>query len=272
VWSILVRTRRLRPGLCLAILALPSDVLAAAWTLPAGQGQAIVTGTMSTSDQAFDGSSLIQPAPRYDKLELQGLLEYGVTDRLTAMVAPSLQHIDIATPSAQRSGLGYTEFGGRYQLLKADAWVFSVQTTMRIPGTFDKSNPAAVGYTDPQVDVRGLLGYSFSAGSMPAFVDLELAQRFRLGGADDAPSEIHADVTLGLRVAPRWLLLAQSFSVISEGSGGPVFPAYDYHKLQLSAVYDVSQALSLQLGGFSTYAGRNAIQENGIITGAWFRF
>jgi len=267
-----VRTRHLQPGLCLAILALPSDVLAAAWTLPAGQGQAIVTGTMSTSDKVFDGSSLIEPAPRYDKLELQGLVEYGVTDRLTAMVAPSLQHIDIADPSARRSGLGYTEFGGRYQLLKGDSWVISAQTTLRVPGTFDKTNPAAVGYTDPQVDVRGLLGYSFSAGTMPAFVDLQLAQRFRLGGVDDAPSEIHADVTLGLRVAPQWLLLAQSFSVISEGSGGPAFPTYNYHKLQHSAVYDVSETLSLQLGGFSTYAGRNALQENGIITGAWFRF
>jgi hypothetical protein len=263
-----MRNLRLRSGLCLVVLTLPSEVLAGAWTLPAGEGQAVVTGALSSADQAFDASRVVQPVPRYDKAELEGLIEYGVTDRLTGILAPSLQHVHIADPSAQRTGLGYTELGGRYQILKGDAWVFSGQTTLRVPGTFERTNPAAIGYTDPQVDVRALFGYAFPVGPWPAFVDLQMAQRFRIG---DAPNELRGDVTFGLRVAPRWLLLAQSFSTISEG-GGPTFPSYDYHKLQLSAVYNATAALSLQLGAFTTYAGRNALRENGVITGLWYRF
>jgi hypothetical protein len=96
-----------------------------------------------------------------------------------------------------------------------------------------------------------------------------VAQRFRAGAP---PNEFRADATFGVQVAPQWLLLAQSFNVVSEGAGRAPFASYDYYKLQLSAVYSLTAAASLQLGGFTTYAGRNALQENGVIFGAWYRY
>jgi hypothetical protein len=138
-----------------------------------------------------------------------------------------------------------------------------------VPGTNATSNPAAIGYTGIETDIRGLIGYSFALGAMPAFADLQVAQRFRAGAP---PDEFRLDATFGVRAAPRWLLLAQSFNVISEGNGSPPFASYAYYKLQLSAVYALTPALSLQLGGFSTFAGRNALQENGLVAGAWYKF
>jgi hypothetical protein len=67
-------------------------------------------------------------------------------------------------------------------------------------------------------------------------------------------------------------VLAQSLNVMSEGPGSLPFSNYDYYKFQLSIVYALTPALSLQLGGFTTYAGHNALQENGLIAGAWYRF
>jgi len=251
---------------CLGVLLFPAAAFAGAWTLPQGTGQAIVTATTSTSDHIFG----FGPTPRYDKTELQALIEYGLTDRFTGILIPGLQHIDIAAPtSAQRSGLGYTEFGGRYKFLQGDAWVFSGQATLRVPGTNDTSNPAAIGYTGVETDVRALFGYSFAVGSWPAFIDLQLAQRFRAG---TPPDEMRFDATFGVRPAPRWLVLAQSLNVVSEGAGGPPFGSYDYYKFQLSGVYELTPALSLQAGAFTTYAGSNALQENGLILGAWYRF
>jgi protein XagA len=256
-------------GAGLGALASPCAALAGAWTLPQGGGQAVVTATASTANRGFDGSGLT-PAPRYNKLELQGLLEYGLTDRFTIIAAPGLQHVDIAAPTdARRTGLGYTELGGRHQLLQARSWVFSGQAMVRLPGTNDISNPAAIGYTGTEVDIRGLAGYSFVLRDMPAFVDLQLAQRFRTGGS---PNELRADATFGLTVAPQWLVMAQSFNVVSEGAGAFPFASYDYYKLQLSAVHALTQSWSLQFGGFTTYAGRNALQENGVIVGTWYRF
>jgi hypothetical protein len=67
-------------------------------------------------------------------------------------------------------------------------------------------------------------------------------------------------------------LLAQSFNVTSEGAGTWGFGSFGYYKLQLSAVYAVTKSVSLQLGGYSTYWGRNALQENGLVVGAWYKF
>jgi hypothetical protein len=257
-------------GTIVALLASQGGAFAGAWLLDAGKGEGSLTATFSSAIREFNGSGKLEPAARYSKFELQGLLEYGVTPWLTGILSPGFQHVDIAAPtSATRSGPGYTELGGRALIAQGTTWVISGQATMRIPGTFDTSNPAAIGYTGVEVDIRALAGKSFSAGNWPAFVDLQLAQRFRGGGP---PDEFRADLTFGVRPVPAWLLLAQSFNVISEGDGGPLFPSYNYHKLQLSAVYDVTPQWALQLGGYTTFAGRNALQENGLMVGAWYKF
>jgi len=257
-------------GIGIGVGASPGEALAGAWTLDAGTGQAIVTAAASSSDNVFDGAGNLQSAPRYSKFELTGLIEYGETNWLTLMLLPQFQHISIGSPiDAQRTGLGYTEFGGRAKLYDTDSWVFSVQTTVRMPGTFDDTNPAAIGYTDRQTDMRGLAGYSFTLGAWPAFVDMEVGQRFRNAGA---PDEFRADFTLGVRPIPNWMFLAQSFNVASEGAGTWGYPSYDYFKFQFSAVYDLTPAVSLQLGGFTTYTGRYSLQENGAVVSAWFKF
>jgi hypothetical protein len=252
------------------LLLSPSTAFGGAWTLPANTGQATITATMSSASRAFDSSGTARSTPRYNKVDLQGWLEYGFTDRFTAIVAPGLQHIDIASPvDANRSGLGYAEFGGRYKLLEGQSWVSSAQVTTRIPGTNDTANPAAIGYTGVETDMRGLFGANFAIYGMPAFIDIELAQRFRAGAP---PNEFRADLSVGIHPAERWWVLAQSFNVISESAGSPPFSHYQYYKLQLSAIYALTKSWSAQFGGFTTYAGRNALQENGLVLGAWYRF
>jgi protein XagA len=243
---------------------------AGAWTLDEGKGDVIVTSTAMQASSFFSTGYALQPIPHYDKDEAQALIEYGVTNWFTAMFAPSLQHVDIAPPfGGERSGLGYTDIGGRARIWSDASWFVSGQVTLRVPGTYDHTNPAAIGYTDPEVDIRGLVGYSFKAATLPAFVDVEVAQRFRIGGPQD---EFRTDITFGIRPTDKWLLLAQSFNVTSEGAGTWGYGSFGYYKLQLSAVYALTSALSLQLGGYSTYWGRNALQENGLVVGAWYSF
>jgi hypothetical protein len=264
--------RLLRCILGVALLAVPGEALAGAWTLDAGTWQIMSIGQFSTAGRIFDADRNVQSAPRYNKYELTTTIEYGVTSWLTAVLIPQLQQIEVGAPiNAQRSGLGYTEFGGRVQAYNDGSSTFSVQSTVRIRGTTDYVNPAAIGYTDTQFEVRALWGRIFAIGSMPAFVDMQVAQRFRTGGA---PDEFRADFTLGIRPSQPspWMFLFQSFNTISEGAGSWGYPSYDYFKVQLSAVYQLTPNIWLQAGGFTAYTGRNALQENGAIVGAWFKF
>ncbi len=260
--------------LCVALaLALSSSVTAAwagAWTLPEGTGQwvASLTGTSATS---YFSDSGLASTPRYSKEEMQVLFEYGLTDRLTAIFEPGLINIDIAAPtSAQRFGLDFTEFGARYGFLQSQDWAVSGQATLRVPGTTDISNPAAIGYTNVEADFRALLGHNFKIEGLPAFFDFELAERWR---TDGYPSEFRFDGTVGVKVFPRWMVLLQSFNVISEGPGVSYFGgSYAYYKVQLTALYTLADGWWLQFGGVSTYAGWNALQENGVVLGVWHQF
>jgi hypothetical protein len=263
---------RLRWGLAVlpALMAGSGPAFAGAWTLPEGTGQIVTTFAASQATESFGGDWSLRGTPRYTKIEAEPLIEYGASDRLTIMLGPGFQHVDIATPvGASRTGLGYSEIGARYGFWQDNDWVLSGQTLLRIPGTSDRGNPAAIGYTGVEIDMRALAGKSFSVAGKPAFVDLEVAQRFR---GDGAPDEFRADFTFGVRPADRWLLLLQNFNVVSEGAGPPVFPSYNYHKLQMSAVYELTPQWAVQLGGFTTFAGRNALQENGLVLGLWRKF
>ena len=79
-----------RLALLLSAALLPQAAHAGAWLAPEGHGQVVVTGTASSAGKAFDGSGSLQSTPRYNKHELQALMEYGVTDWLTAIAIPTL--------------------------------------------------------------------------------------------------------------------------------------------------------------------------------------
>ena len=75
---------------------MPQAAQAGAWLMPEDHGQIVVTGSASAASDAFDNEGHSKSTPRYTKTELQALIEYGVTDWLTAMAIPGLQHVGIA--------------------------------------------------------------------------------------------------------------------------------------------------------------------------------
>jgi hypothetical protein len=172
-------------------------------------------------------------------------------------------------PDAGYTGLGTTEAGAQVRLAKFGSTVFAAQAMLRVPGAPDSSNLALVGNTRVEQEIRGLAGHGFEIAGWSAFVDLQAGYRWRHGGP---PSEWRGDFTIGARPARDWLLLLQSFNTISASSSSPVFPKTSSSKLQASAVYDVTKAVSLQFGGFETVAGKNALRERGVIAALWYRF
>lgn len=245
-------------------------VLAGAWTQEKGKGQVIAAGTFTRSTRQFDDGGDAVPIPRYDKFELNALVEYGLSDWLTVMVQPQLMWTGIAPPTdAETSGLGYTDLGARARLWSDKDSVFSAQAFARAPGQHDEDNPAAIGRTDAELDLRALYGRSFTIDGRSGFIDAQLGYRFRF---DDPPNEVRADFTFGIRPDPKLLLLAQSFNTFSDGSAEGVFSDGREHKVQLSAVLSLDEVWSVQLGGIATVAGENTLRERGVIAAIWRKF
>ncbi|MFG1203925.1 hypothetical protein V5F29_16175 [Xanthobacter aminoxidans] len=258
--------------IALILLAVPAPALAGAWTQEEGHGQVILQSSAAYSATEFGPSYDLYASRPYDKVEVTLVFEYGATDWLTLIAAPQFLYVSFGEPSpSSYTGPGYQDVGARMRLWRDEASVVSAQVVGRFPGTGNSQSAAAVGYEDPELDLRLLYGLSFTMFGKAAFLDVQLAQRMRFG---PPPDELHLDVTLGWRVAERWQLLAQSFNVISEGAGtGPYFgDSYEYYKLQLGAAYDLSAAVTVQLSVVSTVFARNAPQENGVVLAAYYRF
>lgn len=67
--------------------------------------------------------------------------------------------------------------------------------------------------------------------------------------------------------------LGSVYNTISDGGGRDIFAdSFRYHTALVSAVYDVSDRFSVQVGATATVAGKNALRERGPTLGLWYRF
>ncbi|MBX7480935.1 transporter [Qipengyuania qiaonensis] len=254
-------------GLLAANPAVAQDVVPAT-TDQADKGQVIASFYYSKSSRGFDADGNSIDIADYEKVELFLLAEYEIVPDLTLIFKPSFRGVSVEGGDDD-SGLGYTDIGGRYRFAESqDGW-FAVETTVRIPGVSRDDNLAQVGSTDAEYDFRLRGFHNLALGNSGGFVDAQASYRLRDG---DPPNEFHADVTLGYRPDPDFLLMAQSFNTISDGAGQGIFDEYRYHNLQLSGVLNVSRSVALQAGLMGTIAGENALRERGFFGGVWVSF
>ncbi len=260
-------------ALCLGLFLLGEDcppVWASAWNRPAGQGLIILGGSAGGGGDGFDGTGQLIRTRRYDKSELSGYVEYGVTDWLMVVARPSLVSTRLGQPSGGHyEGFGETDAGAQAQLLLFGPAVLAVQGTFHLPGTTSHGNPAEIGNTAHEADLRMLGGVGFKIASMPAFIDLQGSFRLRSAGA---ASQWHGDATFGFSPVARLLMLLQSFTSIPDGNGTPWLPSSRYTKVAVTGVYRLTTAWSVQLSVFTTVDGQNALRERGVTTGLWYRF
>jgi outer membrane receptor for ferric coprogen and ferric-rhodotorulic acid len=246
---------------------MPAAAYADAWTMPAGQGRTIVTGIYSHAGDSFDDHGHAFNANDYNQYNVYFSTEYGLTNNLTLLATPSLRRVTVQN-GKDSFGLGYTEVGARYKVAGGGNFVVSLQSTVLIPGQRRDDIAAQIGSTDTQIDTRVQAGYSFKIGNLDGFTIAQAGYRLRSRGE---PNEVHADVTLGLHLTKKLMLLATDYNTVSDGTGSR-YPSYRYSTAYAGAVYDLTDHLSLQLGGIATVSGRNALRERGVYTGVWIKF
>ncbi|TVQ58185.1 MAG: hypothetical protein EA355_02500 [Rhodobacteraceae bacterium] len=110
----------------------------------------------------------------------------------------------------------------------------------------DASAREAIGAVgDTAVEARLLYGRGFGTRYGDMFVDLQAGPRFEFG---DAADELRLDATVGLRPAPRWIVLGQAFGTLGLRNARGEGDDYDVLKLAPSVGYEIAEGLTLVFG------------------------
>jgi protein XagA len=258
------------PGLLALLMAgTGTSAHAGAWLQDEGRSQVIFANTFTGSSSRFDRKGGRLRAGRFSKQESTITGERGWSESLTLLAGASAQNQTFSIDNATaRIFSGTISGGARIRLWNGDGTILSLQGTAQVRGERSFSGPLRRMDAPAEADMRLNLGHGFTLGSWTGFAELQTAYRWR-GGAN--ADELRLDAALGLRPLPQLLLLFQSFNTVATGANRRFAEGRSrQHKLQASAVYDLSQNWSLQLGVFGSVAGRNTIREQGIQL-AWWR-
>lgn len=245
------------------LLAAPDASLAGAWTMEPGRGQVIVSGFYAEASQAFGESGDAEEIPVFHKADIQADVEYGWAEGWTVIGRGGLKTEAVGEPvTIDEARFGLVGIGSRFRLLETGASVVSAEVTGRWAA--QSSGMQASGMQENgDLDLRLLAGHGFGAGPWSGFAEIQLAYRARFGDVED---ELRLDATVGLRPAQSILLLAKSFNTVRPDA------SYREHKVQLGAVYEINEAIALEVGAIATVDGRMALREQGIVTAVWYRF
>jgi hypothetical protein len=253
----------------LAFCLLPTLAHAGAWTLNKGDAQVITSTTISGASKSFDSNGDPTEDVTFRKTFTSLYAEYGWNDWLTLVAVPEYASAISAGPGrATDRANNFAVSGGVRMRLLDDIGVLSVEAMARSAGAFelDTSFDEKPG---EEFELRALYGTHFHAFGRDGCFDVEIAQRWTTGGR---PNETPIDLSLMVDIGWKTQALLQNFNVISEGAGRPPFDHYRYDKLVLSLVRPVWGATSLQVGGFLSPAGQNALEEKGIFVSLWTKF
>lgn len=257
-------------ALCAALAAvIPLPARAGAWVQDRDHWLTITSLDISRASSGYDAHGQPDVPLGFYKYYLKSLIEYGWSDRLTLFVAPEYgiggQTLPGRKPfTANDFGV---EGGTRYHL--SDAFgVLSVQSSFKFAGPFDLAN--SVGQDSAYIgEVRILDGAGFRLFGDDAFADAEVAQRFV---SRPRPNETVIDLTAGLWINSKTMVMVQSFNTIGWSDGEPPYTWYRMHKLEASIVQHLWGRWFLQSGAYISPAGQNSLVEQGVVTGIWGRF
>lgn len=240
---------------------------AGAWTLPQGSSQVIVTAAYSSADEMFDDNGKAVANETFEKYELRGYGEYGVTDWATVVLQPEFR--SKRQGDAREDGFGRVDLGLRLRVWQSDFAVASVEAAISAPGQSGSLVPLNGGDTDWEFDLRALYGRGFDIGWRHGFADLQIGYKHRVGEPAD---EVALDLTLGLDVTGDAFAMLQSFNRVSVGSADAPFGKTYEHKVALSGVYRLGDDWSVQSGVQLTAFGRNVLKERGVFAAIWKKF
>jgi hypothetical protein len=259
--------------LVVCLLLLPGAAQAAAWTQKQDSWQLIGGVIYSNADHSYDAHGRASWPELFQRMLLTTDTEYGWNDDLTVFVRSETAYVhlrDARTPATSAFDNAF-EGGARYRAagdLLADGDVLSVELSARQADAFNFAYSADAHAGGQDGGFRFLYGSGFEWRDRTGFFDVEAGYRFL---SPPRPDQSVMDLTAGLWLDQDWMVMAQSFNLVSSAATAP-YRFFRMHKLELSAVWRMTPGLSLQGGAFFCPMGVNALNERGLQLSLWAQF
>ncbi len=250
---------------------IPSYAYAGAWTQNNGKGLIISNLSYYSSSKYFDNSGKKRRTSNYSKYELNPYIEYGVRDWLTVGANLFAQRASQYNSGLGRQqvnwGIGDSELFFRTRLWHDNGFVISAEPMLKLPSMERQASQPQIGNNNYDSGVTLSAGYSFKVLQLDHFINFDGGYRHRFGNPGD---QLKFAATAGLSVTKRAKILTQLFTTSRISNSNSVFTQsssddYDLHQLRVSAVYEMDDRLSLQLGAYNNISGRNIGSGDGAL-------
>lgn len=250
----------------------PLPAWAGAWN--EGEGHWLDVNTLSYYAVTTDGYNQLgqkSGSGRYQQIEINPYIEYGLTDKWTIGIQPRVQEIQQSNLPGTARAFGLVQFNTfvRFQLYRDNWNAWALQEQVDFSGVQTGTEPQLV-QPNTEYETRLLYGRNFDLpGNWNGFADLEAAYRFETQGW---ANQIRLDIAVGVHPRPGWMILAQSLNTIGVTTPAPGQPDYNLYRVELSVVHELTPHIAVQIGAWHDAGGRDISLGNAGIVALWFRF
>jgi len=226
--------------------------IAGGFTQPQGE---VFTSTTFRTFEAGD----------FEKLELQGYIEYGLRDDTTLILKVPYQWLEQAGQTNE--GVANLEVGARWRYYQNDTLAASVQGILIVPPGYDANASPALGSGVVGAELRLPLSQSYQLGDRNGYWTVEIAYRDYFGSQSD---ELRAFAEVNQEIIEPVSLAAQ-IDYVRTLQDNLVFRPEEANitKLIGQVRWKVLDKTTLVLGGFKNVTGPDA---SGIEVQLWQSF
>ena len=268
------RAKRARNLLALCALsaaaALSGAADASSWNREDGRLLLISRVDYFTADLGTVGLAGEDVEARFERLESNTYLEYGLTDRVMIGGKAFYGASWLTRGATVETASGFSEYEGfaQVQAFRSPRHAGAIKLAAGSSANFGSGARPSLQSDGVDAEIAGLYGRTFTYAPVVTFVSTEFGYRRRFGEAAD---QLRLLTTFGADF-DRVTILVDTFSVKSLRNEEPGGADFDVFKLQPSVVVPFAKRFAIQAGVSWEAAGRNIDLGETYFLGLWTKF
>lgn len=255
--------------------SLSSSVASAgAWLQKEGVTEFTLNSFYYETTEFFDTNGQKKSQGLFTKYAIKPYVEHGLTKDWTIGGSLEIQRIKQKQVgvdlSRENIGVADPEIFARYHLFDWNSKTISIEPSIKFPSHFRDNRVPKGGTNSMEYGIAALIGENFSLLGRRHYADLRVEYVNRVAGLED---QIISEIRLGLNLSDSLTLIPGASAVQSVNlPENQAFVAngdidYDLYKVELTAEYQMHDALTLIAGGNMHVGGKNTGAGGGVNLG-----